>query len=150
VEEEDVVACLMPFDLNSRRANAQGHPRSAAATRHPSKSATSSHESEAKNPQFRIDTDQRGAFDYLFNLRDCSIGQFADCFSSPEIFDENGGGSEVGARKAAPGHQNKSQAARGRDYGWALHYGSINFPLAALIAASVRVAAPSLPRALSV
>jgi len=29
-------------------------------------------------------------------------------------------------------------------------YGSINFPLAALIAASVRVAAPSLPRALSV
>jgi hypothetical protein len=30
------------------------------------------------------------------------------------------------------------------------HYGSINRPLAALIAASVRVAAPSLPRALSV
>ena len=28
-------------------------------------------------------------------------------------------------------------------------YGSINFPLVALIAASVRVAAPSLPRALS-
>ena len=56
----------------------------------------------------------------------------------------------MGARKAAPGHQNKSQAAGGRDYGWALHYGSINFPLAALIAASVRVAAPSLRRELSV
>jgi hypothetical protein len=54
-------------------------------------------------------------------------------------------------RRRSPGcgyvrkrHRQKSQVARGRDYG------SINFPLAALIAASVRVAAPSLPRALSV
>jgi len=59
---------------------------------------------EAKNPQFRIDTEQPGAFDYLFKLRDCSIGQFADCFSSPEIFDENGGGPGVRLRKR---HQKK-------------------------------------------
>jgi hypothetical protein len=51
----------------------------------------------------------------------------------PDAIDENGGGSELEKKR-----QKKN------------HYGSINFPLAALIAASVRVAAPSLPRALSV
>jgi len=49
---------------------------------------------------------------------------------SIELIDENNGGPGVRLRNPC--------------------YGSINFPLAALIAASVRVAAPSLPRALSV
>ena len=57
--QKDFAARLMPFYLKSKRANGQSHPRSAAATRHPSKSATSSYEHEAKNPQFKIDTEQR-------------------------------------------------------------------------------------------
>jgi hypothetical protein len=66
--QKDFAARLMPFISNQSGQTAQGHPRSAAATRHPSKSATSSYEHEAKNPQFKIDTEQRGAFDYLFKL----------------------------------------------------------------------------------
>jgi hypothetical protein len=58
------------------------------------------------------------------------------------FIDENGRRPRRGATKAVPEEEAGLRLAP--------HHGSINFPVAALIAASVRVAAPSLPRALSV